>query len=141
MAPPCIVHIDDNPVDARAVRRAVRKAKLDVALHQARDGEAGLALIRERVAEGDTPVVLVDLKMPKLDGMDVIWALRSAETTRALPVFVLSTSDDAADIAAAWRAHVAGYLCKNSLPDGMAAVGPFLREWLAANRLPPSPAA
>jgi CheY-like chemotaxis protein len=111
MSPPgrCVLVVEDDRFLRRACEASLRQRGLTVLL--ATDGEEGLRMAR--AARPD--VVLLDLLMPKLGGLEVLRLLRADPATASLPVLVLSNSSRDSDIAEIHRLGVAGYLVKANL--------------------------
>ncbi len=97
-----ILLVDDNPMDVELTQLAFRKSKLTNPIEVARDGEEALAWIPRWEAGEPTPVViLLDINMPRVNGLEVLQALRAHPVSRLLPVVVLTTSSTSHDIDAA----------------------------------------
>ena len=115
-ADPPVLLVEDNPDDAELTLRALRKGKLGNPVVRAFDGEEALALLHG--TDGQKPlhpapaIVLLDLHLPKLDGLAVLRAIRATESTRDLPVVVLTSSLADAHIVEAESLGVLGYLNK-----------------------------
>ena len=113
-----ILLVDDNDDDVELTLRAFEKAGLSNPVHVCSDGEDALNyLFREgphagRVGEDMPLVVLLDLKMPKVDGAEVLARLRADERTRLLPVTVLTSSDADQDVLRCYDAGANSYVCK-----------------------------
>ena len=108
-----ILLVEDNPMDVDLTRRAFERRKLTNPLLVARDGQEALDLIADWPEERTPPVVvLLDLKLPKVDGISVLRALRSHERLRHTPVVVLTTSGEDADVAAAYACGANSYIVK-----------------------------
>lgn len=103
-----ILLVEDNPDDEELTLRALSKAGVANRITVARDGEEALDYLFRRGRWAGRPgglpvVVLLDLKLPKLDGHEVLRAIRSDERTRLLPVVVLTSSDEEDDIVRSYR--------------------------------------
>jgi CheY-like chemotaxis protein len=107
-----ILLVEDDEVDVMNVRRAFDRNKICNPLWHASNGEEALAALRS----GDIPVerrlVLLDLNMPRMNGIEFLRALRDDEALRSTPVVVLTTSDDERDRVDAFQLNVAGYILK-----------------------------
>ena len=108
-----ILLVEDNPMDVDLTRRAFAKRHLVNKLEVARDGEEALAFI-DRWEAGEPPpvVILLDLKLPKVDGLEVLRRLRSHEQFRSIPVVIVTTSSEDADIRAAYELGANSYIVK-----------------------------
>jgi CheY-like chemotaxis protein len=122
-APPILL-VEDEVDDAEMTRLAFAKAKLTNPVVIARDGAEALDYLFGTGADAGhnvlirPVVVLLDLKLPKIDGLEVLRRIRGHELTRNLPVVVLTSSDDPHDLEAAARLHVSSYVKKPVDFDG-----------------------
>ncbi|WP_027079455.1 response regulator [Luteimonas mephitis] len=113
-----ILLVEDNPDDVELTRIAFAEAKVANRLEVAGDGAEALDYLfaRGRYAHrdpGDLPaIVLLDLNLPKVDGREVLQAIRANERTRALPVVVLTTSTEPFDVEASYALGVNSYIRK-----------------------------
>jgi len=106
--------VEDDDVDAMGVARALKKRRIANPLLRARDGIEALELLRG----GKVPkpfLILLDLNMPRMGGLELIQTLRADEVLNDAVVFVLTTSKSDEDMASAYRAHVAGYIVKSEI--------------------------
>ena len=109
--------MEDNPHDAELTLRALKRATWPtIRVGQGRRGGAGLHLRRERHAPeviNHTPrVILLDLKLPKVDGLEVLRRLKGDERTKIIPVVVLTSSREEQDIVESYRLGVNSYIVK-----------------------------
>jgi CheY-like chemotaxis protein len=111
-----ILLVDDDEVDVRNVRRAIQRNQerglAATTLHVAGDGVEALELLRAGAIPARRRLVLLDLNMPRMNGLELLRALRADPELAALPVVVLTTSDDERDKMEAYDLNVAGYLVK-----------------------------
>jgi CheY-like chemotaxis protein len=110
-----IVLVDDDDGDAKAVRRAFQKAKIANPFVRAVDGLDALDILRGangKVKVAAPYLLLVDLNMPRMGGIQLIKALRADEQLRQSIAFILTTSNSDDDKEAAYDLHVAGYIVK-----------------------------
>lgn len=108
-----IMLVEDNPMDVDLTKRAFAKRKLINPIDIARDGEEALTRIAEWDAGKAQPtVVLLDLKLPKISGLDVLRALKSHPVYKRIPVVVLTTSKEDADIDTAYTLGTNSYIVK-----------------------------
>ena len=108
-----ILLVEDNPTDLDLTRRAFARRKLAHALQVARDGQEVLDMIPRWAAGEPLPrVVLLDLKLPRVNGLEVLRQLREHPVTQYLPVVVLTSSNEDRDIQAAYQLHANSYIVK-----------------------------
>ncbi len=108
-----ILLVEDNPMDADLAKRAFSKRKTINPIDVAHDGEE--ALDRLSLWETGSPiplVILLDLKLPKVDGLDVLKAIKAHPRFQAIPVVVLTTSAEDRDIQTAYRRGANSYIVK-----------------------------
>ncbi len=111
-----ILLIEDSPSDALLLRRALSKQNDRIDIVHVETGEAAVAKL-ENPDQGHYDLIFLDLNLPTISGMDVLKNLKAEVTLRAMPVVVLSSSQDKADINAAYRNFASVYLVK---PDDIA---------------------
>jgi CheY-like chemotaxis protein len=105
--------VEDNPMDVDLTRRALARRKLSNAIEVARDGEEALGFIARWDAGEPPPVViLLDLKLPKVSGLEVLARLKQHARFAAIPVVVLTTSGEDGDVQAAYRLGANSYIVK-----------------------------
>jgi hypothetical protein len=108
-----ILLVEDNPVDVDLTLRAFARRKLLNPIQVARDGQEALAWIPRWEAGEPLPlVILLDLKLPRVDGLEVLRQLRESRVSRDLPVVVLTSSNEDRDIETAYRYHANSYIVK-----------------------------
>jgi CheY-like chemotaxis protein len=113
-----ILLVEDNPQDMELALRALRKGNITNRIHVARDGEEALEFIfcegahRERHIEDSPKVILLDLKLPKVDGLEVLKRVKGDPRTRAIPVVVLTSSKEQSDIVESYQLGVNSYIVK-----------------------------
>jgi CheY-like chemotaxis protein len=106
-----VLLVEDDTVDAMTVRRAFRDLKVANPLVHALNGEEALALLRE--GAGDRPcLILLDLNMPKMNGIEFLGIIKADAGLRKIPVVVLTTSSEERDVVESFRLSVAGYIIK-----------------------------
>jgi CheY-like chemotaxis protein len=127
--------VDDDDIDATALRRALQKLKLLNPLYRAKDGLEALEILRN----GEIPspyIILLDINMPRMNGLEFLEALRADPDLTASVVFVLTTSKSDEDIIAAYREHVAGYLLKQRMDSDFMQVVSLLDHYWRVIELP-----
>lgn len=108
-----IILVEDDDGDAKAVRRALAKAQVPLTLIRTRDGVDALAFIRgETGAPPPHYILLVDLNMPRMNGLELLAEIRNDPHLARAIVFVMTTSRDEHDKNAAFSHQAAGYLVK-----------------------------
>jgi CheY-like chemotaxis protein len=110
-----ILLVDDDEVDVMNVQRAFKKNNIINPLYVANNGLEALALLRGQGAlaiPGPRRMILLDLNMPKMNGLEFLRAIREDPELRPLTVVVLTTSDDERDRIEAYNLNVAGYILK-----------------------------
>ena len=130
-----ILLVEDNPNDAELTQRALKKSDLGARLAIARDGAEALDYLL-----GNRPrpkVVFLDLKLPKIDGIEVLRRVRAEERTRSLPIVVLTSSQEERDINECYKLGVNSYVVKPVEFDKFyKAVGDLGLYWLVLNKSP-----
>lgn len=112
-APRPILLVEDNPMDLDLTQRAFARRRLANPIAVARDGQEALDWIPRWEAGEPLPlVVLLDLKLPRVSGLEVLRQLREHPISRDLPVVVLTSSSEDRDIETAYRLHANSYIVK-----------------------------
>lgn len=124
-----ILLVDDDEVDVMNVQRAFEKNRLANPIHVASNGLEALAALRNGSIHGSRRLVLLDLNMPRMNGIEFLRALRADPELQATSVVVLTTSNEERDKVEAYRLNVAGYLLKpvtfTSFVDVMATLNKY----------------
>lgn len=110
-----ILMAEDNDADARLAEEALLDGKLDNILYRVKDGEEALAFLRNEVPYEKMPrpdLILVDLNMPKMDGSEVLAEIRKDPALSNIPVVILTTSDDEADVLSSYKLQANCYIKK-----------------------------
>jgi CheY-like chemotaxis protein len=107
-----IVLVDDDEIDVMNVRRAFAKGNIHNPLFHAGDGLSALEMLRSEEVPRERRLVLLDLNMPRMNGIEFLRELRADPDLHDTPVVVLTTSDEERDRAETYKHHVAGYLVK-----------------------------
>lgn len=112
LASPILI-VEDNPLDLDLAMRAFSRRKVSNPIVVARDGEEAINLIpRWESGEPVPAVILLDLKLPRIDGLDVLRALKAHERFRLIPIIVLTSSAEDRDISEAYKLGVNSYIVK-----------------------------
>lgn len=138
-----ILLVEDNPTDAELCIRSLRKHNLANELLWVKDGVEALDFLfargtyAHRDATRQPKVILLDLKMPKVDGLEVIKKVRSDGATKLIPIVVLTSSKDAPDISESYRLGANAFVSKpvefDEFARAVAGLGLF---WLIINKPP-----
>lgn len=139
-----ILFVEDDARDVELTLEALRDKSLVNEVVVAHDGEEALDYIYRRGASADRPegnpvVVLLDLKMPKVDGVEVARQLRSDPRTRLIPIVILTSSRESRDLEECYRIGVNAYVVKPvHFDDFISAVRQVGVFWALLNEPPPS---
>lgn len=134
---PTILLVEDDANDADLAMRALRKGGLGATVVHVEDGEGALAYLAAEAGRRLPALVILDLNLPRLHGLDVLREIRAGERTRALPVVVLTSSREDRDLAAAYAQGANSYVCKPIPPDEFAAATRDIAAyWLLRNEAP-----
>ncbi|MFN7087921.1 MAG: response regulator [Burkholderiales bacterium] len=145
MAAKIILLVEDDPDDEALALRAFRKIRIGDEIVVARDGVEALDYLfgsgkyEGRDISVAPAVILLDLKLPLLDGFEVLSRIRSGEATRLLPVVVLSSSSEREDVGRSYSLGANGYLRKPVDYDQFVTAAECLgRYWFVLNEVPPA---
>ena len=133
-----ILIVEDNPIDLDLTRRAFTRRKLANPIHVARDGEEALAWIaRWEAGERLPSLILLDLKLPRVTGLEVLRRYKEHGSVRTVPVIVLTSSSEDRDIAGAYALGVNSYIVKPVDFDKFNEVASQIDQyWCGLNQLP-----
>lgn len=138
-----ILLVEDNPNDLELTLVALEKARLANEVVVVRDGDEALDYLLRRNsfkgrAEGNPAVVLLDLKLPKVDGLQVLEVLRDDEGLRSVPVVMLTSSKEPSDLSRAYELGVNSYVVKPvAFKEFVSAVSDIGGFWAILNEPPP----
>src|SRR5579864_1126898 len=137
-----ILYVEDNAADVELTLAALRRNKIVNRIHIARDGAEALDFLfcrgiytnRQFLAP---KLVLLDMKLPKVDGLEVLHAIREDELTKMIPVVVLTSSNEQRDMVESYKSHVNSYIQKpldfNQFQQVVQQLGLY---WLVVNQTP-----
>jgi two-component system response regulator len=132
-----ILLIEDNPDDAGLIIRALKKHNLGNGVLHLHDGEEALSFLFSGKMTSIPKVILLDLKMPKVDGIEVLQKLKSDENKKVIPVVVLTSSKEERDIVESYKLGVNAYIVKpvdfDKFVKAISEIGFF---WLLLNESP-----
>ena len=138
-----ILLIEDNPHDVEITLRAFRKYNLANKIHVVRDGEEALECLfgtgryAERSACSNTRLILLDLKLPKVDGIEILKLCKSDPRTKNIPVVVLTSSREERDLIDSYNLGVNSYVVKpvdfSQFTESVRQLGLY---WIVLNQLP-----
>lgn len=139
-----ILLVEDNPNDAEITLRALKRANLANKVHWIKDGEEALEFLFATGSYSARPpqhprVMLLDIKMPKVDGIEVLRRLKAHAPTRSIPVVMLTSSAEESDLVRSYDLGVNSYLVKpvdfQRFSEEVTRIGYY---WVAMNRVPSS---
>lgn len=138
-----ILLVEDNPDDAELTRRALKKNNLANNLVHVIDGEEALDYLfargrfSERTAGNGPRLILLDLKLPKVDGLEVLQEIKASPLTKFIPVVVLTSSKEERDIVESYKLGVNSYIVKPvEFKRFVEVVGELGLYWLLLNESP-----
>jgi two-component system response regulator len=134
-----ILLVEDSPGDVNLTREALRRAKVANELEVVGDGVEAMEYLRGEGAYQDQPppdLILLDLNLPRMDGREVLAAVKSDPQLKHIPVIVLTTSTAEADILASYQLHANAYVSKPvAFEEFLGALQQFEGFWLQLVRL------
>ena len=138
-----ILHVEDNSDHAQLVARSLQKNHVANVVRHVMDGEEALdyLFLRGKYAGTDSAprpqIVLLDLRLPKVDGLEVLRTIKTTDALSTIPVVILTSSEAEKDVAQAYEHHANSYLVK---PVGFEKFSELMQQlgfyWLAWNRYP-----
>jgi two-component system, response regulator len=138
-----ILIVEDTEQDLELALRALRKAKLSNHIHVARDGQEALDFLfcegphSARKIENEPKVILLDLKLPKVDGLEVLQRIKGDSRTKSIPVVVLTSSKEQNDVVETYNLGVNSYIVKpvnfEQFSEAVQKIGMY---WLLINHPP-----
>jgi len=141
--PVSILLVEDDQIDAKAFLRAMARARIGNPVTVARDGVEAWQILK---GDGDTApfprpnLVVMDVNMPRMNGIELLRRIRADAELRDLIVFVLTTSDDDRDKVEAYQLNVAGYMLKTDMGAGFLRAVELVDNYWRVVELPVKPA-
>jgi CheY-like chemotaxis protein len=139
-----VLLVDDNAADVELTLHVLRRNHLANSIHVAEDGKEALDFIfcrgayRDRSITQRPNVVLLDLKLPKVDGLDVLRAIRADERTKAIPVVILTSSKEQRDLVEGYKLGSNAFIQKPvDYQQFQTAINQMGLFWLVVNEPPP----
>jgi two-component system, response regulator len=138
-----ILLVEDNPNDVELTLRALKKHNITNKMHVVKDGAEALEYIfangayAHRRIEDHPKVILLDLKLPKVDGLEVLRRIKSDERTRMIPIVVLTSSKEERDLVESYKLGANSYIAKPvDFESFVKAVSELGLYWLLLNQPP-----
>ncbi len=132
-----IILVEDNLDDARLTMRALKKKNLANNLLHMRDGVEIMEYLKENRDSHLPKIILLDIKMPKVDGLEVLQFIKSDEKLKAIPVVLLTSSKEQKDIIKSYQLGANAYIVKPvDFENFLEAVNEIGMFWLVLNQLP-----
>lgn len=140
-----ILLVEDNPQDLELTMHALTRHNLVNKIHAVRDGEEALDFLfgrgpyKDRAGENPPKLVLLDIKLPKVDGLEVLRTMRSDPRTRAVPVVIMTSSNQQRDLIAGYHSGVNSYIQKPiNFVEFQEVISKLGYYWLVINQPPPT---
>jgi CheY-like chemotaxis protein len=131
-----ILLVEDDDIDAKAVIRGLNKLKLANPIHRSKNGLEALDFLRDGELINRPYIILLDLNMPIMGGLEFLREIRKDEQLSCAIVFVLTTSDADEDRVAAYKENIAGYIVKSDIKEGFEKVLKMLDHYWRVVLLP-----
>ncbi len=131
--------VEDDAISVLAMKRAMRKLKIVNEVYECSDGQYALEFLQsEAIREGGLPpyIVLLDLNMPRMGGIEFLDAARADPALARIVVFVFTTSDTPSDVKSAYGRNIAGYIVKENPSETFAAALDMLEAYVRIVELP-----
>jgi two-component system response regulator len=142
MADPLILLVDDDPNDQELARIALRSSGVKHRLDMARDGAEAIERLRQGAVQGGTGLphlVLLDLKLPKMTGLEVLESVRGSAPTKLLPVVVFTSSIEEKDVVDSYELGANAYIRKPvDFEEYSRLVADLMAFWIVRNQAPPA---
>ncbi|HUR24683.1 MAG TPA: response regulator [Candidatus Thermoplasmatota archaeon] len=135
-----ILLVDDSAIDVQLMQEALEGSLVSSRLHSARDGIEAMAFLRQEAPFEDAPrpsLILLDLKLPRKGGLEVLAEIKGDATLRGIPTVMLTSSSEERDIARAYDLQANGYVQKPvDFDEFIAVMGAIEQFWTGVARLP-----
>ena len=135
-----ILMVEDNPADVELTKEAFSEGKLNNTIHVVNDGEEALDYLYKRgcFADAITPhIVLLDLNLPKINGREVLATIKGDKELSSIPVIILSSSEDSADIKESYALNANSFVTKPvAINDFLGVVKSVEHFWVEIVKLP-----
>ena len=135
-----ILLVEDNPGDVRLIREALEAGRLANRMHVVEDGAEAMAFLKREGEYADAPrpgLILLDLRLPKKDGLEVLGEIRTNGDLKTIPVVMLTTSDAEIDVVRSYELNVNAYVTKPvDLDQFINIVRSVEHFWLTVAKLP-----
>lgn len=135
-----ILIVEDDAVDLMGIKRALKLQGIDNPVRVARDGVEALEILRGENGQSKIfgpYVVLLDLNMPRMSGLELMGEIRRDDQLKMSPIFVLTTSSSEDDIIGAYSHNVAGYIVKSDPVESFGNATKLLQDYCELVELPP----
>ena len=134
-----ILLVEDNPDDEALTKRALKANNIGNEVMVARDGEEAIEYLFGNDSREPPAVILLDLKLPKVDGLEVLKRIRESQRTRLLPVVILTSSKEEQDIVSGYSLGANSYVRKPvDFDEFVRATSQLGMYWLLLNEQPPA---
>ena len=127
-----VLLVEDDPADVTMISEALGQSPVTIHLHVARDGEQALHFLRKTHEFADAPrpsLVVLDLNLPRRDGLELLAEMKADRDLLAIPVAVLTTSQAPSDIQCSYSLHANSYVTKPADFDGFSAAVRQIASW------------
>ena len=134
-----ILMVEDNPDDVELTEESLKGTKINYRLRIVEDGEQAMDFLRKQGKYVQAPrpdLILLDLKLPKKDGHEVLCEIKSDPGLKRIPVVVLTTSQDEKDIVKSYEEYASCYVTKPLDLNQLLGVAKWLENWLTVVKLP-----
>jgi chemotaxis family two-component system response regulator Rcp1 len=134
--------VEDNPADVRLAQEALRDGKIQHEMHVARDGKEAISFLRRKGSFQKAPrpdLILLDLNLPRKDGLEVLREIKADPDLRSIPVNILTSSEAEEDILKSYDLHANGYIVKPvDLEKFFTVISQIKDFWMTIVTLPPN---